>query len=105
MSFASSGGGRGSPVLPPEKGVFPLDHFGECAPRKAAYLACLDAHGANGATVECRKLAKQYLECRMGKVRLEARRRGRTLAVEAHFSAHSKRRCFPCVRRRLRSVT
>lgn len=30
MSSMSSGGFRGAAAKPPEKGVFPLDHFGEC---------------------------------------------------------------------------
>ena len=30
MSYSSSGGGRHLPSIAPEKGVFPLDHFGEC---------------------------------------------------------------------------
>ena len=72
----------------PEKGVFPLDHFGECkearaprpthcgaapqqpahAPRAqamAAYMACLK--DASYATEGCRHLSKRYLECRMSR--------------------------------------
>ena len=30
MSSMSAGGMRGAAAKPPEKGVFPLDHFGEC---------------------------------------------------------------------------
>lgn len=30
MSGLSTGGGRGVQAKAPEKGVFPLDHFGEC---------------------------------------------------------------------------
>mmetsp|Transcript_3434 Transcript_3434/g.13878 ORF Transcript_3434/g.13878 Transcript_3434/m.13878 type:complete len:119 (-) Transcript_3434:39-395(-) len=65
MSFASSGGARGAPALPPEKGVFPLDHFAECKEGMRKYVACLKEHGNNGADRECRALAKGYLQCRM----------------------------------------
>ena len=36
MSSGAFGGARGYRPKPPEKGVFPLDHFGEC---KEARLA------------------------------------------------------------------
>ena len=49
--------------LAPEKGVFPLDHFGECKKAMRAYLACLRKHGDDAAT--CREVSKKYLECRM----------------------------------------
>ena len=67
----------------PEKGVFPLDHFGECnearpfcPPRRlppltrgaqamAQYMACLKE--ASYATEGCRQLSKRYLECRMSR--------------------------------------
>ena len=32
---------RGGNPLAPEKGAFPLDHFGECATFKETYLKCL----------------------------------------------------------------
>lgn len=67
----------------PEKGVFPLDHFGECkearrqqlsrllsltaAQEAVAYLVCLQ--NASFATEACRHLSKSYLECRMKKYR------------------------------------
>ncbi|KAK9839854.1 hypothetical protein WJX81_006333 [Elliptochloris bilobata] len=57
------GGARGYQPKPPDKGVFPLDHFGECKAVKEQYLACLKEH-ANQAE-GCRELAKAYLECRM----------------------------------------
>ena len=85
------GGARGNQPKPPEKGVFPLDHFGECkqvgpttaatmqgdalpsshalrSPRpplqvKEEYLECLKAHQAEGEA--CQGVAKRYLECRM----------------------------------------
>ena len=92
--------GRSLTPRAPEKGVFPLDHFGECkearapgcalrrntvaslahAPRAqamAAYMACLKE--ASYATEGCRHLSKRYLECRMSRrvaqLRLAAVRR------------------------------
>lgn len=55
---------------PPEKGVFPLDHFNECRDDKAAYMKCVDAAtGTDGVVVSerCSGLARTYLECRMRK--------------------------------------
>ncbi|CAL6285700.1 unnamed protein product [Bathycoccus prasinos] len=51
--------------LAPEKGAFPLDHFGECATFKETYLKCLQKQksDANKCTME----SKSYLECRMAK--------------------------------------
>lgn len=56
---------RGLTPTAPEKGVFPLDHFGECKAAMAAYTACL--RDAAGATEKCKHLSKRYLECRMNK--------------------------------------
>jgi cytochrome c oxidase assembly protein subunit 19 len=61
----SFGGARGYQPKPPEKGVFPLDHFGECQAVKEKYMACLKKH--SGQTEACRDVAKLYLECRMDK--------------------------------------
>ncbi|KAF2233192.1 hypothetical protein EV356DRAFT_448859, partial [Viridothelium virens] len=48
----------------PERGSFPLDHFGECKDIMQSYLRCLRAYrGTNDQ--ECRMLSKQYLQCRM----------------------------------------
>lgn len=57
------GGARGLQPKPPEKGVFPLDHFGECKPIKEAYMKCLAENKSDAEA--CRPLAKQYLQCRM----------------------------------------
>jgi cytochrome c oxidase assembly protein subunit 19 len=62
-SGGAFGGARGYQPKPPEKGVFPLDHFGECTHVKDAYLTCLQKNQA--ATDNCKELAKAYLECRM----------------------------------------
>lgn len=59
----SFGGARGFQPRPPEKGVFPLDHFGECKSIKEQYLECLKANGSDSEA--CRELAKAYLKCRM----------------------------------------
>lgn len=57
------GGARGLQAKAPEKGVFPLDHFGECQKFKDSYLACLKEHGSIAS--ECVELTKAYLDCRM----------------------------------------
>ena len=49
--------------VPPEKGVFPLDHLHECDLEKEDYLACLKSTGAQ--SEKCRMFSKKYLECRM----------------------------------------
>jgi cytochrome c oxidase assembly protein subunit 19 len=49
----------------PEKGVFPLDHFGECKAAMSDYMACL--RDAAFATEACRGLSQRYLECRMSR--------------------------------------
>ncbi|KAI4966728.1 hypothetical protein ZWY2020_037030 [Hordeum vulgare] len=57
------GGNRGARHVPPEKGVFPLDHLHECDLEKKEYLACLKLTGAQ--SEKCRMFSKKYLECRM----------------------------------------
>ena len=53
------------PPRPPDKGSFPLDHFGECSAAKAAYLDCLKQNDLQGDGAECRRLSAAYLQCRM----------------------------------------
>ena len=66
-SMASAfGGARGLAAKAPEKGVFPLDHFGECKTVMKDYLACLKKEKGDS-QFECKKLSKKYLECRMDK--------------------------------------
>mmetsp|Transcript_39604 Transcript_39604/g.104967 ORF Transcript_39604/g.104967 Transcript_39604/m.104967 type:complete len:126 (-) Transcript_39604:143-520(-) len=48
---------------PPDKGSFPLDHFGECTELKDEYLRCL--RSSNHDNMACRHVTKQYLQCRM----------------------------------------
>lgn len=58
------GGSRVS-VRPPERGVFPLDHDGECKQFMKTYLSCLSAE--KGDHFQCREQSKTYLQCRMDK--------------------------------------
>nr|ACG40852.1 cytochrome c oxidase assembly protein COX19 [Zea mays] len=57
------GGNRGVRPVPPEKGVFPLDHLHECDLEKKDYLGCLKSTGFQ--SEKCRQFSKKYLECRM----------------------------------------
>lgn len=53
----------GGPPSAPQKGAFPLDHFGECKELVKKYLSCLKE--SKGEETPCREFAKQYLACRM----------------------------------------
>ncbi|KAI0515549.1 hypothetical protein KFK09_008214 [Dendrobium nobile] len=57
------GGNRGAQPVPPEKGIFPLDHLHECDVEKKDYIACLKSSGYQ--SEKCRHLSKKYLQCRM----------------------------------------
>lgn len=59
------GGNRGLRPVPPEKGVFPLDHMHLCDLEKKEYLGCLKTSGHK--SEKCRIFSKKYLECRMKK--------------------------------------
>ncbi|CAH1442512.1 unnamed protein product [Lactuca virosa] len=59
------GGNRGARPVPPEKGVFPLDHMHLCDLEKKEYISCLKTSGHKSEI--CRHLSKKYLECRMEK--------------------------------------
>ncbi|EPY49919.1 copper chaperone [Schizosaccharomyces cryophilus OY26] len=64
MSFGAAGGSI--PMAskePPERGSFPLDHFGECTYVMREYLECIKTNRSQ--QQECRPLAKKYLQCRM----------------------------------------
>lgn len=63
MTTSTSLSGRSLAPRPPLKGSFPLDHLGECKPLAQLYAACLQEH--SGTASKCRKLAREYLECRM----------------------------------------
>lgn len=56
---------RAPPSLPPEKGSFPLDHYGDCVEESKAYLKCLKKK--NYDNNKCKHVSKKYLECRMEK--------------------------------------
>ncbi|KAG5523468.1 hypothetical protein RHGRI_035315 [Rhododendron griersonianum] len=60
------GGNRGARPVPPEKGVFPLDHMRLCDLEKKEYISCLKSAGHN--SDKCRNFSKKYLECRMEKL-------------------------------------
>ncbi|XP_035547599.1 cytochrome c oxidase assembly protein COX19-like isoform X2 [Juglans regia] len=59
------GGNRGLRPVPPEKGVFPLDHMHLCDLEKKDYLNCLKS--SSHLSEKCRNFSKKYLECRMEK--------------------------------------
>lgn len=63
--MADAWGGSRIQTKPPEKGVFPLDHDGECKEDMKAFLACL--RKSNSDHFPCRHLSAKYLECRMDK--------------------------------------
>ncbi|NP_001290660.1 COX19 cytochrome c oxidase assembly factor [Esox lucius] len=47
----------------PDKGSFPLDHFGECKAFKEKFMTCLKDNSYDNSL--CRLQSKEYLECRM----------------------------------------
>ncbi|KAI8018703.1 Cytochrome c oxidase assembly protein COX19 [Camellia lanceoleosa] len=59
------GGNRGVRPVPPEKGVFPLDHMHLCDLEKKEYINCLKSGGHK--SEKCKHFSKKYLECRMEK--------------------------------------
>ncbi|KAM2016322.1 hypothetical protein ACFX16_046750 [Malus domestica] len=59
------GGNRGLSPVPPEKGVFPLDHMHLCDLEKKKCLSCLKTSGHQ--SEKCRLFSKMYLECQMEK--------------------------------------
>jgi cytochrome c oxidase assembly protein subunit 19 len=65
MASHASVPSRGLPPKPPDKGSFPLDHFGECSDAKVEYMRCLKQHNMQAQTDECRELSAKYLKCRM----------------------------------------
>ncbi|KAI0762737.1 hypothetical protein C8Q74DRAFT_1206770 [Fomes fomentarius] len=55
----------GFSVQPPDRGSFPLDHYGECKQYMTTYLDCLRKNKNN--STPCRHLNRDYLECRMAR--------------------------------------
>ncbi|XP_071427467.1 cytochrome c oxidase assembly protein COX19 isoform X2 [Pithys albifrons albifrons] len=63
MSTAMNFSSKTFTPRPPDKGAFPLDHFGECSAFKEQFMECLRHSGYESAA--CRQRAMAYLECRM----------------------------------------
>ncbi|XP_029977504.1 cytochrome c oxidase assembly protein COX19 [Sphaeramia orbicularis] len=63
MSTAMNFGSKSFKPRPPDKGSFPLDHFGECKDFKEKFMKCLSENSFDNS--KCRLQSKDYLECRM----------------------------------------
>ncbi|KAM6114175.1 cytochrome c oxidase assembly protein COX19 [Pterocles gutturalis] len=63
MSTAMNFGTKSFTPRPPDKGAFPLDHFGECSAFKERFMECLRENGYESGA--CRQRAMAYLQCRM----------------------------------------
>ncbi|NXF97211.1 COX19 protein, partial [Eubucco bourcierii] len=63
MSTAMNFGTKSFKPRPPDKGAFPLDHFGECSAFKERFMECLQ--NSDYESSACRQHAKAYLQCRM----------------------------------------
>ncbi|KAF8898438.1 hypothetical protein BD779DRAFT_1431983 [Infundibulicybe gibba] len=59
----------GFQVSAPDRGSFPLDHYGECKEKMLLYMNCLRKN--TNASSPCRLLSKEYLDCRMDKGLME----------------------------------
>mmetsp|Transcript_9837 Transcript_9837/g.12986 ORF Transcript_9837/g.12986 Transcript_9837/m.12986 type:complete len:123 (-) Transcript_9837:235-603(-) len=62
MSSRSMGASQ-QVVKPPQRGIFPLDHFADCKQSMEHYLGCLKDH--KDRHNECSEFSRGYLECRM----------------------------------------
>ncbi|RYG68183.1 coiled-coil-helix-coiled-coil-helix domain-containing protein [archaeon] len=56
-------GGSRVQTRAPERGVFPLDHDGECKVHVKAFLECLKEHDNDH--YPCKDFSKAFLKCRM----------------------------------------
>mmetsp|Transcript_6783 Transcript_6783/g.14615 ORF Transcript_6783/g.14615 Transcript_6783/m.14615 type:complete len:83 (-) Transcript_6783:304-552(-) len=56
--------GQRQVVKPPERGIFPLDHEGECKTFMRKYVTCIKK-SKTSSHAECRDLSRNYLQCRM----------------------------------------
>ncbi|XP_062858865.1 cytochrome c oxidase assembly protein COX19 [Trichomycterus rosablanca] len=63
MSTAMNFGIKSFKPRPPDKGSFPIDHFGECKAFKEKFMQCLRDNNFDNSL--CRLQSKEYLECRM----------------------------------------
>ncbi|KAJ5118175.1 uncharacterized protein N7515_010398 [Penicillium bovifimosum] len=93
MSFGAPGGGSVNyKPTPPERGSFPLDHEGECKHIISGYLKCIKLNkGTNDEA--CRKLAKEYLACRMDNsrpVQFPAWETGSALRTSPNLQLHTE---------------
>lgn len=60
--MSAFGGARGAPAKPPEKGIFPLDHFGECKQvRVAAHSVVQAGHATAWAAAAGARFAPRVL--------------------------------------------
>ncbi|NXL79164.1 COX19 protein, partial [Leptocoma aspasia] len=69
MSTAMNFSNKSFTPRPPDKGAFPLDHFGECSAFKERFMECLRRSGYESAA--CRQSAMAYLEQLMANEPLE----------------------------------
>ncbi|NXX82492.1 COX19 protein, partial [Urocolius indicus] len=63
MSTAMNFSSKSFKPRPPDKGAFPLDHFGECSAFKERFMQCLRDSGYESGA--CRQHSMAYLQCRM----------------------------------------
>uniref|UniRef100_A0AAY4A2B7 Cytochrome c oxidase assembly protein COX19 n=1 Tax=Denticeps clupeoides TaxID=299321 RepID=A0AAY4A2B7_9TELE len=63
MSTAMNFGNKSFRPRPPDKGSFPLDHFGECRAFQETFMRCLRESSFDSS--RCRLQSKEYLQCRM----------------------------------------
>jgi cytochrome c oxidase assembly protein subunit 19 len=61
--MADAFGGSRNNIKPPERGVFALDHQGECKNDMKVYLSCLDSNKQDH--FPCKEFSARYLKCRM----------------------------------------
>nr|XP_020834342.1 cytochrome c oxidase assembly protein COX19 isoform X1 [Phascolarctos cinereus] len=90
MSTAMNFGTKSFQPRPPDKGSFPLDHFGECKAFKEKFLKCLRDN--NFENTLCRNESKEYLECRMERPQIKNLSSRRSLIEIIHDSLHC---CLP----------
>ncbi|CAL8380267.1 cytochrome c oxidase assembly protein COX19 [Gadus morhua] len=63
MSTAMNFSSKAFKPRAPDKGSFPLDHFGECKGFKDTFMKCLRDNSFDNSM--CRLQSKDYLQCRM----------------------------------------
>lgn len=74
-------------VKPPERGIFPLDHDGECKNSMKIFLECLKDNDQDH--FPCKNYSKLYLECRM-KNNLMAKEDLKTLGFNENNEYYSR---------------